>query len=232
MNRAHHDTRSGSPLDDDSLECLAASLLGDEAPPPSVHGAWRRDHSDGRDADSATVARPSFGSSFGSSFGASFASSFTSMPTAFAAAAAAVLLVAGGIWIATPGANRSPGGEAGDGPSSRTIAQPEETRPARTGITQPDIDLAALGPAVADAMGAVDLGGLVDPALAEICLAEHGERADALLGAAPMAHGDRVGQLFVLSTGMHGQVTVLLTVNTCGSEPEPPVVHETIGRPG
>ncbi|KGF17112.1 hypothetical protein [Corynebacterium freneyi] len=230
MNRAHHATRSGSPLDDDSLECLAASLLGDEAPPPSVHSAWRRDHSDGGDADSATVARPSFGTSLGSSF----VSSFTAMPTAFAAAAAAVLLVAGGIWITAPGADHSPGGEAEDGPSSRTIAQPEETRPAAGGSepAQPEIDLAALGPAVADAMGAVDLGGLVDPALAEACLAEHGERADALLGAAPMAHGDRVGQLFVLSTGMHGQVTVLLTVNTCGSEPEPPVVHETIGRPG
>lgn len=230
MNRAHHDTRSGSTLDDDSLECLAASLLGDEAPPPSVHSAWRRDHSDGGDADSATVARPSFGTSLGSSF----VSSFTAMPTAFAAAAAAVLLVAGGIWITAPGADHSPGGEAEDGPSSRTIAQPEETRPAAGGSepAQPEIDLAALGPAVADAMGAVDLGGLVDPALAEACLAEHGERADALLGAAPMAHGDRVGQLFVLSTGMHGQVTVLLTVNTCGSEPEPPVVHETIGRPG
>ena len=230
MNRAHHDTRSGSTLDDDSLECLAASLLGDEAPPPSVHSAWRRDHSDGGDADSATVARPSFGTSLGSSF----VSSFTAMPTAFAAAAAAVLLVAGGIWITAPGADHSPGGEAEDGPSSRTIAQPEETRPAADGAgpAQPDIDLAALGPAVADAMGAVDLGGLVDPALAEACLAEHGERADALLGAAPMAHGDRVGQLFVLSTGMHGQVTVLLTVNTCGSEPEAPVVHETIGRPG
>lgn len=228
MNRTLHDTRSGSPLDDDSLECLAASLLGDEAPPPSVHSAWRRDHSDGGDADSATVARPSFGTSLGSSF----VSSFTAMPTAFAAAGAAVLLVAGGIWITAPGADHSPGGEAEDGPSSRTIAQPEETRPARTGIPQPDIDLAALGPAVADAMGAVDLGGLVDPALAEVCLAEHGELPDALLGAAPMAHGDRVGQLFVLSTGMHGQVTVLLTVNTCGSEPEPPVVHETIGRPG
>lgn len=228
MNRAHHDTRSGSPLDDDPLECLAASLLGDEAPPPRVHAAWRRDHSDGGDADSATVARPTFGTSLGSSF----ASSFTAMPTAFTAAAAAVLLGAGGIWVTAPGADRSPGGEAGDGPSSRTIAQPEETRPARTGIAQPDIYLATLGPAVADAMGAVDLGGLVDPALAEACLAEHGERADALLGAAPMAHGDRVGQLFVLSTGMHGQVTVLFTVNTCGSDPEPPVVHETIGRPG
>lgn len=230
MNRAHHDTRSGSPLDDDSLECLAASLLGDVAPPPSVHAAWRRDHSDGGDADSATVARPTFGTSLGSSF----ASSFSALPTPFAAAAAAVLLVAGGIWITAPGADRSPGEEAEDGLSSRTIAQPEETRPAAGGSepAQPEIDLAALGPAVADAMGAVDLGGLVDPALAEVCLAEHGERADALLGAAPMAHGDRVGQLFVLSTGMHGQVTVLLTVNTCGSEPEPPVVHETIGRPG
>ncbi len=230
MNRTLHDTRSGSPLDDDSLECLAASLLGDEAPPPSVHSAWRRDHSDGGDTDPATVARPSFGTSLGSSF----ASSFTAMPTAFAAAAAAVLLVVGGIWVTAPGADRSPGGEAGGGPSSRTIAQPEETRPAADGSepAQPEIDLAALGPAVADTMGAVDLGGLVDPALAEICLAEHGERADALLGAAPMAHGDRVGQLFILSTGMHGQVTALLTVNTCGSEPEPPVVHETIGRPG
>ena len=217
MNRAHHDMRSGTPIDDDSLECLAASLLGDEAPPPSVHEAWRRDHSDGGDADSATVARPSFGSSFGR-----FA----------AAAAAAIVLVAGGIWVTAPGADRSPGGEAGDGPSSRTVGQPEETRPARTGIAQPDIDLAALVPAVADAMGSVDLGGLVDPALAEVCLAEHGERADALLGAAPMAHDDRVGQLFVLSTGMHGRVTVLLTVNSCGSEPAPPVVHETIGRPG
>lgn len=230
MNRTLHDTRSGSPLDDDSLECLAASLLGDEAPPPSVHSAWRRDHSDGGEADSATVARPSFGTSLGSSF----VSSCTAMPTAFAAAAAAVLLVVGGIWVTAPGADRSPGGEAGGGPSSRTIAQPEETRPAADGSepAQPEIDLAALGPAVADTMGAVDLGGLVDPALAEICLAEHGERADALLGAAPMAHGDRVGQLFILSTGMHGQVTALLTVNTCGSEPEPPVVHETIGRPG
>lgn len=230
MNRTLHDTRSGSPLDDDSLECLAASLLGDEAPPPSVHSAWRRDHSDGGEADSATVARPSFGTSLGSSF----VSSCTAMPTAFAAAAAAVLLVVGGIWVTAPGADRSLGGEAGGGPSSRTIAQPEETRPAADGSepAQPEIDLAALGPAVADTMGAVDLGGLVDPALAEICLAEHGERADALLGAAPMAHGDRVGQLFILSTGMHGQVTALLTVNTCGSEPEPPVVHETIGRPG
>ncbi|MCG7439801.1 hypothetical protein MHK78_10140 [Corynebacterium freneyi] len=227
MNRPLHDMRSDASLDDDSLECLAASLLGDEAPPPSVHSAWRRDHADGGDADSATVARPPFGSSFGWSFNESFG-------RFAAAAAAAIVLLAGGIWVTAPGADRSPGGEAGDGPSSSRIAQPEETRPAAGGSesAQPEIDLAALGPAVADAMGAVDLGGLVDPALAEACLAEHGERADALLGAAPMAHGDRVGQLFVLSTGMHGQVTVLLTVNTCGSEPEAPVVHETIGRPG
>lgn len=227
MNRPLHDMRSDAPLDDDSLECLAASLLGDEAPPPSVHSAWGRDHSDGGDADSATVARPSFGSSFGGAFNASFG-------RFAAAAAAAIVLLAGDIWVTAPGADRSPGGEAGGGSSSSTIAQPEETRPAAdvSEPAQPEIDLAALGPAVVDAMGAVDLGGLVDPTLAEACLAEHGERADALLGAAPMTHGDRVGQLFVLSTGMHGQVTVLLTVNTCGSEPEPPVVHETIGRPG
>ena len=55
---------------------------------------------------------------------------------------------------------------------------------------------------------------------------------DALLGAAPVAHGERVGQLFVLSTGIPGRVTVLLTLNTCGSEPGPPVVHEQIGAPG
>ncbi|MFC3849529.1 hypothetical protein ACFORJ_05055 [Corynebacterium hansenii] len=139
--------------------------------------------------------------------------------TIAAAAAAAVIFAAGGAWLTPPPHQQPPVGGAGDGASSREPAQP-------------GIDLASLGPAAAGAMGERDLGGLIDPARAGACLAEHGEREDALLGAAPMAHGDRVGQLFVLSAGMHGRVTVLLTVNTCGTVPAEPVVHRTIGAPG
>lgn len=215
-------TGLGTELDDVSLECLASSLLCDDPPPPTVHEEWRRAHSaEDADAEAAAVLR------------------FPGRDTAAwrppaAAAAAAVVLLAGGMWLAAPGAGESPAGVVGDGSSSSTSAQTSAAQPgpARPGPAQPEVDLAALGPAAGAAMGADDFGGLLDPSLAGACLAEHGESENALFGAAPMAHGDRVGQLFVLSSGMHGRVSVLLTVNTCGREPAPPVVHETIGAPG
>lgn len=191
----------GRVLGDDELGYLAASLLCDDSPPPSVHDAWRLSHSAGPDRRS--VVRP-----------------FPRGPAIVAAAAAAAVVVAaGGAWLTPLPHPQPPGAGAGDAASSREPAQP-------------GIDLAGLGPAAAGAMGERDFGGLADPARAGACLAEHGEREDALLGAAPMAHGDRVGQLFVLSAGMHGRVTVLLTVNTCGTVPAEPVVHRTIGAPG
>lgn len=217
-------TEPGTELDEASLECLASSLLCDDPPPPTVHEEWRRAHSaEGADADADAAAVLRFPGRGAPAW----------RPPA-AAAAAAVVLLAGGIWLAAPGADESPGREAGDGSSSSTGAQTSAAQPgpARPGPAQPEVDLAALGPAVVAAMGAEDFGGLLDPELAGACLAEHGEIKNALLGAAPMAHGDRVGQLFVLSSGMHGRVSVLLTVNTCGREPAPPVVHETIGAPG
>lgn len=197
-------------VDDASLEYLASSLLCDDAPPPSVHAAWRDRHSATGDEESATVLR--------------FPGRGPRMWSAPAAAAAAVVILAGGAWLTSPADQPAAVGDAGDGASSSTVAQPDPA--------QPDIDPAALGPAVADALGGTDFGGLRNPGLAGECLAEHGESEDALLGAAPVAHGERVGQLFVLSTGIPGHVTVLLTLNTCGSEPGPPVVHEQIGAPG
>lgn len=223
-------------LDDAVLESIAASLLCDDSPPPRVHEFWRRDHGAHDDADdprrsilragktgrSGEAARsgeagPAVGTRMAPvlrlrrRFSATAPIAVTAAATA--AAAAAVLLVAGA------GIFPHPWTDAGDGPS--------QSQPA-----QPDIDLAALGPAVGAAMGERDLGGLDDPALADACLSAHDEAPDALLGAAPVAHGERVGQLFVLSTGIPGRVTVLLTLNTCGSEPGPPVVHEQIGAPG
>ncbi|WP_162986224.1 hypothetical protein [Corynebacterium xerosis] len=219
-------------LDDAALESLAASLLCDEAPPAYVHELWRRDHGAHDDADdprrnllrAGKVGRSGeAGTAMGTRmapvlrlrrrFSATAPIAVTAATAATAAAAAAVLLVAGA------GIFPHPWTGAGDGPS--------QSQPA-----QPDIDLAALGPAAGAAMGERDLGGLDDPGLADACLATHDETPDALLGAAPMAHGERVGQLFVLSTGIPGRVTVLLTLNTCGSEPGPPVVHEQIGAPG
>ncbi|MFD8880303.1 hypothetical protein [Corynebacterium xerosis] len=219
-------------LDDAALESIAASLLCDDSPPPRVHELWRRDHGALDDANDpgrsilwtgkagrSGEAGPAMGTRMAPvlrlrrRFSATAPVTVTAATVATAAAAAAVLLVAGaGIfphsWT-----------DAGDGPSQNQPAQP-------------DIDLAALGPAVGAAMGERDLGGLDDPALADACLSAHDEAPDALLGAAPVAHGERVRQLFVLSTGMPGRVTVLLTLNTCGSEPGPPVVHEQIGAPG
>ncbi|MFD5868957.1 hypothetical protein ACFWGD_10165 [Corynebacterium sp. NPDC060344] len=207
MTRRRPDTH----FDDASLEYLASSLLCDDAPPPSVHRHWKEHHAAIGDGGSASVLRfPGRGA--------------RSQFAPAAAAAAAVVILAGGAWLTLPGGPGDAGGEVGDGASSSTVAQP--------GPAQPDIDLAALGPAAGKAMGERDLGGLRDPALAAACLAQHGESEGALLGAAPMAHGDGVGQLFVLSAGMHGRVTVLLTVNTCGTDPAPPVVHRTIGAPG
>lgn len=225
-------------LDDAVLESIAASLLCDDSPPPRVHEFWRRDHGANDDADdprrnllragktgrSGEAARsgeagPAMGTRMAPvlrlrrRFSATAPVTVTAATAATAAAAAAVLLVAGA------GIFPHPWTDAGDGPS--------QSQPA-----QPDIDLAALGPAVGAAMGERDLGGLDDPALADACLSAHDEAPDALLGAAPVAHGERVGQLFVLSTGIPGHVTVLLTLNTCGSEPGPPVVHEQIGAPG
>lgn len=228
-------------LDDAALESLAASLLCDEAPPAYVHELWRRDHGAHDDADdprrnllragktgrSGEAARsgeagPAMGTRMApvlrlrrrfSATAPVTVTAVTAVTAATAAAAAAVLLVAGA------GIFPHPWTGAGDGPS--------QSQPA-----QPDIDLAALGPAAGAAMGERDLGGLDDPGLADACLAAHDEAPDALLGAAPVAHGERVGQLFVLSTGIAGRVTVLLTLNTCGSEPGPPVVHEQIGAPG
>lgn len=217
-------------LDDAALESLAASLLCDEAPPAYVHELWRRDHGAHDDADDPrrnllragkTGRSGEAGTAMGTRmapvlrrrFSATAPVTVTAATAATAAAAAAVLLVAGA------GIFPHPWTGAGDGPS--------QSQPA-----QPDIDLAALGPAVGAAMGERDLGGLDDPALADACLSAHDEAPDALLGAAPVAHGERVGQLFVLSTGIPGRVTVLLTLNTCGSEPGPPVVHEQIGAPG
>lgn len=208
-------TRPGSctprgRVDDASLEYLASSLLCDDAPPPSVHDHWKDHHSATGGGESATVLR--------------FPGRGTRMWSAPAAAAAAVVILAGGAWLTSPADRPTAVGDAGDGASSSTVAQPDPA--------QPDIDLAALGPAVADALGGTDFGGLRNPGLAGKCLAAHGESENALLGAAPMAHGDRVGQLFVLSAGMHGRVTVLLTMNTCGAEPTAPVLHRTIGAPG
>lgn len=225
-------------LDDAVLESIAASLLCDDSPPPRVHEFWRRDHGAHDDADdprrsilragktgrSGEAARSGeAGTAMGTRmapvlrlrrrFSATAPIAVTAATAATAAAAAAVLLVAGA------GIFPHPWTGAGDGPS--------QSQPA-----QPDIDLAALGPAAGAAMGERDLGGLDDPGLADACLAAHDEAPDALLGAAPVAHGERVGQLFVLSTGIPGRVTVLLTLNTCGSEPGPPVVHEQIGAPG
>ena len=222
-------------LDDAVLESIAASLLCDDSPPPRVHEFWRRDHGAHDDADdprrsilragktgrSGEAARsgeagPAMGTRMAPVLRLRRRFSATApiaVTAATAAAAAAVILVAGA------GIFPHPWTGAGDGPS--------QSQPA-----QPDIDLAALGPAVGAAMGERDLGGLDDPGLADACLAAHDEAPDALLGAAPVAHGERVGQLFVLSTGIAGRVTVLLTLNTCGSEPGPPVVHEQIGAPG
>ena len=216
-------------LDDAALESLAASLLCDEAPPAYVHELWRRDHGAHDDADDprrnllragktgrSGEAGPAMGTRMAPVLRLRRRFSATApiaVTAATAAAAAAVLLVAGA------GIFPHPWTGAGDGPS--------QSQPA-----QPDIDLAALGPAVGAAMGERDLGGLDDPALADACLSAHDEAPDALLGAAPVAHGERVGQLFVLSTGIPGRVTVLLTLSTCGSEPRPPVVHEQIGAPG
>lgn len=222
-------------LDDAVLESIAASLLCDDSPPPRVHEFWRRDHGAHDDADDPRRSILRAGKTGRSGEAARSGEAGTAMGTrmapvlrlrrrfsatapiavtaATAAAAAAVLLVAGA------GIFPHPWTDAGDGPS--------QSQPA-----QPDIDLAALGPAVGAAMGERDLGGLDDPALADACLSAHDEAPDALLGAAPVAHGERVGQLFVLSTGIPGRVTVLLTLNTCGSEPGPPVVHEQIGAPG
>lgn len=219
-------------LDDAVLESIAASLLCDDSPPPRVHEFWRRDHGANDDADDPrrsilragkTGRSGEAGTAMGTRmapvlrlrrrFSATAPVTVTAATAATAAAAAAVLLVAGA------GIFPHPWTGAGDGPS--------QSQPA-----QPDIDLAALGPAAGAAMGERDLGGLDDPGLADACLAAHDEAPDALLGAAPVAHGERVGQLFVLSTGIPGRVTVLLTLNTCGSEPGPPVVHEQIGAPG
>lgn len=219
-------------LDDAVLESIAASLLCDDSPPPRVHEFWRRDHGAHDEADDprrsilragktgrSGEAGPAMGTRMAPvlrlrrRFSATAPVTVTAATAATAAAAAAVLLVAGA------GIFPHPWTDAGDGPS--------QSQPA-----QPDIDLAALGPAVGAAMGERDLGGLDDPALADACLSAHDEAPGALLGAAPVAHGERVGQLFVLSTGMPGRVTVLLTLNTCGSEPGPPVVHEQIGAPG
>lgn len=222
-------------LDDAVLESIAASLLCDDSPPPRVHEFWRRGHGAHDDADdprrsilraektgrSGEAARSGeAGTAMGTRMAPVLrlrrrfsATAPIAVTAATAAAAAAVLLVAGA------GIFPHPWTGAGDGPS--------QSQPA-----QPDIDLAALGPAVGAAMGERDLGGLDDPALADACLSAHDEAPDALLGAAPVAHGERVGQLFVLSTGIPGRVTVLLTLNTCGSEPGPPVVHEQIGAPG
>lgn len=131
------------------------------------------------------------------------------------AASAMVLAAVGGIALITP----DRGGEADEEPSS-----------SNTTVTA--IDLTALGPAAGGAMGERDLGGLTDPARLPDCLGEHGENDADLLGAAPVAVDGRVRQLFVLSTGMPGRVTVLLTVNTCGTEPAAPLAHHSIGTPG
>ncbi|KKO81556.1 hypothetical protein WU86_09005 [Corynebacterium xerosis] len=180
-------------LDDAALESLAASLLCDEAPPAYVHELWRRDHGAHDDADDPRRSILRAGKTGGSGeagtamgtrmapvlrlrrrFSATAPVTVTAATAATAAAAAAVLLVAGA------GIFPHPWTGAGDGPS--------QSQPA-----QPDIDLAALGPAVGAAMGERDLGGLDDPALADACLSAHDEAPDALLGAAPWPTGNAWG---------------------------------------
>ncbi|WP_295626427.1 hypothetical protein [uncultured Corynebacterium sp.] len=139
-----------------------------------------------------------------------------------------VILVAAGAWLAPLPHDWTPNDpEAGGGARNEA-----SSRNGTDDGADPEITLTSLGAAAGEAMGERDFTGLADPDLAAACLDEHGESIDAILGAAPMAHGDRVGQLFVLSTGIPGRVTVLLTVNACGREPAEPVVHRAIGAPG
>lgn len=153
-------------------------------------------------------------------------SSFAAPVAAPVAAGVVAIALAGGI-VATGTGERADGSDGADGGRVASSSEGADTR-----TTEARIDFAALVPAAGDAMGERDFGGLRDPGLAAECLAQHGEDMGALLGAAPVAHGGGVAQLFVLSAGMPGRVSVLLTVNDCGGRPADPIVHREIGAPG
>lgn len=186
----------------DELAALAASLLADEPPPPRVHDSWRGD------AGARHIATgPGTGGGRLRGRGSRFA--------AFAAAAALAVIVAAGasfLWVS--GDRGTTASESGEG------AAPDV-----------EVELAAVAPAIGGAMGERDISSLRDPAALRDCLAAHGEDADALLGAAPATVDGRVRQLFILASGIPGQVSVLLVSEGCGREPGPPLVHDTIGAP-
>lgn len=194
----------------EDLACLASSLLADETPPPRVHDAWR----------GAADAAPGTGAGAVTAI-ADHARRRAGRFITFAAAAAVTFIAATGASFLGSGADRgitaseSGGGEHPDG----------------EGPVEAEVELASVAPAVGGAMGERNLSALRDPAALEECLAGHGESAGALLGAAPVTVEGRVRQLFVLATGIPGRVSVLVVTEGCGSEPGPPLVHDTIGAP-
>lgn len=203
---------------------LAASLLAEDRPPASVHGAWRTELRDGADAGTDAAEpdagrdpdeAPAYGPAVPTIAGPR---SLRSAP--MIAAAAVMFIAAVGIGSVFGG------GDAGGGPSESTGGGGDAA------AGDPAIALAAVAPAVDGAMGERDVSALRDPHRLEDCLSGHGEDASALLGAAPVTHEGRVRQLFVLTSGIPGRVSVLLVSDACGSEPGPPLVHGTIGAPG